>query len=348
MVRPLWSDIHKVGLWRLTFVASKHKDPSMKRFLLVLLNAMGFCMTSIPAASQTIPIVGTKVTDPHLWKDSPVYAEVNSLNVMRRSTFFMPLFGSVYREKFVALLTALPSHSLRGVVIYNHGCGGQWGWETTVAQLLYRQGFAVITPDFAGREGNRLGCPGGTEAEMLAAAGERASEGVFQAINPARLAARAQEILIVAEWIKQRTSLPILIGGHSEGCRATYSLHLNDPRIVGGFCVKQGLQPFYEHTWRWNPRVPMWQSLEENDPWAVPNGVTAKDVTFERKFFEFPRNLTFVITPGRSHDPLNQDAERASLTSWLNTRVSSQLRAGQAGFNFEPVLPEIHKRLRAQ
>ena len=92
----------------------------------------------------------------------------------------------------------------------------------------------------------------------------------------------------------------------------------------------------------------MWQSLEENDPWAVPNGVTAKEVTFERKFLEHKGNLTFVIAPGKSHDPLNQDVERASLSTWLSARVSSPLRPGQAGFNFESVLPEIHKRLRAQ
>jgi dienelactone hydrolase len=260
----------------------------------------------------------------------------------------MPLFGAVYREKFVALLGAMPPNSLRGVIIYNHGCGGQWGWETTVSQILYRYGFAVITPDFAGRDENQLGCPGGSESEMLAAGAQRAREGVFQAINPARLAARAHEILLVADWLKQRTRLPILIGGHSEGCRATYALHVSDPQIVGGFCVKQGLQSNYEHTWRWNPKVPMWQSLEEFDPWVVfPPGATVKDVTFERKFKEFPENLTVVIVPGRTHDPLNQEAERLSLTAWLNARVSQPLRPGQAGFNFESVLPEIQRRLRA-
>ena len=136
---------------------------------------------------------------------------------------------------------------------------------------------------------------------MLAAGGQRAREGVFQAINPARLAARAHEILVVADWLKQRTRLPILIGGYSEGCRATYALHLSDPQIVGGFCVKQGLQASYEHTWRWNTKLPMWQSLEEFDPWVVfPRGATVQDVTFERKFREHPGNLTVVIVPGRT------------------------------------------------
>lgn len=302
-----------------------------------------------PTAAQVSPSVGSKNTDPHLWRDAPAYEERHSANVLRRSTFFMPLFGAVYREKFVALLGALPPQTLRGVIIYNHGCGGQWGWETTVSQILYRQGFAVITPDFAGREDNRLGCPGGTESEMLAAGAQRAREGVFQAINPARLAARAHEILMVADWLKQRTKLPILVGGHSEGCRATYSLQLSDPQVVGGFCVKQGLQSSYEHTWRWNAKVPMWQSLEEFDPWVVfPPGATVKDVTFERKFKEHPGNLTVIIVPGRTHEPLNQDAERSSLASWLNARVSQSLRPGQNGFDFESVLPEIQRRLRTQ
>lgn len=315
----------------------------------LLISALVTALFPNYSAAQVNPPVGSKITDPQLWRDAPAYEERHSANVIRRSTFFMPLFGAVYREKFVALLGSLPAHTLRGVIIYNHGCGGQWGWETTVSQILYRQGFAVITPDFAGREENRLGCPGGTESAMLAASGQRAREGVFQAINPARLAARAHEILVVADWLKQRTKLPILVGGHSEGCRATYALHLSDPQMVGGFCVKQGLQSNYEHTWRWNIKVPMWQSLEEFDPWVVfPPGATVKDVTFERKFKELPGNLTVVIVPGRTHDPLNQDAERSSLAAWLNARVSQPLRPGQAGFDFEAVLPEIHRGLRAQ
>ena len=51
---------------------------------------------------------------------------------------------------------------LRGIVIHNHGCGGQWGWETHVSQFFYREGFAVVAPEFVSREGNKTGCPGGT------------------------------------------------------------------------------------------------------------------------------------------------------------------------------------------
>jgi dienelactone hydrolase len=208
------------------------------------------------------------------------------------------------------------------------------------------QGFAVITPDFPSRDENKSGCPGGTGDEMLKMAGQRSREGIYQAINPARLAARGQDITTVVRWLKERTALPILIAGHSEGRRATYALYITDPQIVGGMCVKQGLQGDYEHTWRWNTRVPMWQSLEENDPWVVPRGATVRDVTFERKFVANPQNLTVVIVPGKTHDPLVQEAERASLAAWLNQRVPQRIVPGQNGFDYEAALPEVQQRLK--
>jgi uncharacterized protein YjeT (DUF2065 family) len=59
------------------------------------------------------------------WKDAPAYSKELSHDVLRRSAFFMPLFGATYQEKFEVLLQTLPANTLRGVVIYNHGCGGQ-------------------------------------------------------------------------------------------------------------------------------------------------------------------------------------------------------------------------------
>ncbi len=302
-------------------------------------------LSAVNAQAQTTPTVATP-DGATQWKDAPAYSADKGANVLRRSVFFMPLFGAVFPEKFEALLKALPPSSLRGVIVYNHGCGGQWGWETHVAGLLYRQGFAVITPDFPSREDNKTGCPGGSEAEALRMAGQRANEGIYQAINPARLAARGQDIMGVVAWIKSQTALPILIAGHSEGCRATYALHITDPQVVGGICVKQGLQPNYEHTWRWNTQVPLWQSLEEYDPWVVPPGSTVRDVTFERKFTAHPQNLTVVTVPGKTHDPLVQPAEQASLYAWLNQRVPQQIKPGQNGFGYESVLPEIQRKLR--
>ena len=313
---------------------------STQQFVAALLTFSAVAANALPT-----PTVATADGAMH-WKDAPAYSADKSNNVLRRSVYFMPLFGSVFPEKFEALLKALPPTSLRGVIIYNHGCGGQWGWETTVAGFLYRQGFAVITPDFPSRDDNKTGCPGGSEAESLRMADQRSREGIYQAINPARLAARGQDITNVVAWIKSQTSLPILIAGHSEGCRATYALNITDPQVVGGICVKQGLQPNYEHTWRWNTQVPLWQSLEENDPWVIPPGLTVRDVTFERKFKAQPQNLTTVILPGKSHDPLVQDAERSSLVAWLNQRVPQAIKPGQNGFGYESVLPEIQRKLR--
>ena len=279
------------------------------------------------------------------WKDAPAYAPERADNVLRRSVFFMPLFGATFPEKFEVLLGSMPANSLRGVIVYNHGCGGQWGWETTVAQFLYRQGFAVITPEFPARRDNKLGCSGSNEEESRRNGAERAREGIYQAINPARLAARVDDILAVVRWLKARTALPILVGGHSEGCRATYSLHTTDPQIVGGICVKQGLQDNYEHTWRWNPDKPMWQSLEEHDPWVMWGPNTVHTVGFERKFVDKPDRLTVVRVPGRTHEPLNQQAERDSLIAWLNARVAHPLRPGGNGFLYESTLPRIQQRL---
>ncbi len=63
------------------------------------------------------------------WVDAPAYSKKNAANVLQRSNFFVPLFGVTYKEEFEVLLDKMPPNSLRGIVIYNHGCGGQWGWE---------------------------------------------------------------------------------------------------------------------------------------------------------------------------------------------------------------------------
>lgn len=99
------------------------------------------------------------------WKDAPAYEKAQVKTVLDRSTFYMPRFGSVYREKFEVMTQKLPG--LRGVIIHNHGCAGMRGWETWVAQFYYREGFAVVTPEFVTREGNKTGCPGGVPEEML-------------------------------------------------------------------------------------------------------------------------------------------------------------------------------------
>lgn len=298
------------------------------------------------ALAQEPAVVAPPGSMPH-WKDAPAYEDRLAANVLDRSLFFMPMFGAVYREKFETLLAHLPVNRLRGVVVYNHGCGGQWGWETSVPQFFYRAGFAVVAPEFVSREGNKLGCPGANEEEARRASGARQREGIYQATNPARLAARATDVMAVIAWIQQQTRLPIIVAGHSEGCRTTYSLHLRDPQVVGGICVKQGLQVSFEHTWRWNTQVPMWQSLEEFDPWVVfPEGTRVRDVTFERKFKAAPDKLTVVIVPGRTHNPLNHEDERRSLSAWLDRMVPKASDFRLDGVDYEALLPELQQRLR--
>ena len=99
----------------------------------------------------------------------PAYDKAQARTVLDRSVFYLPLFGAVYRDKSTALTPRHPT--VRGLIIHNPGCGGMWGWETTVAQFYYREGFAVIAPEFVTRDGNKLGCPGGTSDEMLKRAG---------------------------------------------------------------------------------------------------------------------------------------------------------------------------------
>ena len=270
----------------------------------------------------------------------PAYDKAQARTVLDRSVFYLPLFGAVYRDKFTALLPRHPG--VRGLVIHNHGCGGMWGWETTVAQFYYREGFAVITPEFVTREGNKLGCPGGTPEEMLKRAAERTREGVYQAINPARLDARGDDIAEVIRWFKTYSNLPIFLSGHSEGCRTTYHWDRADPQVVGGICHKQSVNRQYEHLWKWDTRLPMWSSIEDEDPWA--NGSKQQPaVGFQEKFKDHPANLTEFRYAGNSHDPLVRPGEGQSLREWLNKRVSAPVQKAQNGFNYEDVLPAVQE-----
>jgi dienelactone hydrolase len=268
----------------------------------------------------------------------PAYDPAQTKTVLNRSVFYLPLFGAVYREKFAALLGRMPG--VRGVIIHNHGCAGMWGWETTVAQFYYREGFAVITPEFVTREGNKLGCPGGSVDEMLSRAGERAREGVYTAINPARLDARGDDIEAVIRWVKTLTALPIFLSGHSEGCRTTYHWNRRDPQVKGGICHKQSVNRRYEHLWQWDTRLPMWSSIEDEDPWAG-GSKEHPAVGFKEKFKDNPQNLTEFRYPGNSHDPLVRPGERQSLREWLNRQVTLPPLKGEKGFDYEELLPAV-------
>ena len=277
------------------------------------------------------------------WKDVPAYDKSQTKSVLDRSVLYVPLFGSVYRAKFEVLVKKLPG--IRGVVIHNHGCGGMGGWETTIAQFYYREGFAVVTPEFVTRDGNKTGCPGGSSEEMLKRAGERASEGIYTAKNPARLSARGDDNQEVIRWLKTMTDLPIFLSGHSEGCRTTYNWNRSEPQVKGGICHKQSVNRAYEHLWKWDTRLPMWSSNEDEDPWAG-GSKQFPAVGFEDKFKDNPQNLTSFRFAGNSHDPLIRPGEAQSLRDWLSKLVSAPPLKSQNGFNYEDVLPAIQSELK--
>lgn len=279
------------------------------------------------------------------WLHAPAYDKALAANVLDRSVFFLPLYGAVYRAKFEGMVKEIPG--LRGVVIHNHGCGGQWGWETHVSQFYYREGFAVVTPEFVTREGNKLGCPGGSPEESLRRGGERFREGIYTARNPARLSARGDDIAQVVAWLKTLTPLPILLSGHSEGCRTVYYWDRADPQIKGGICHKQSLNASYEHLWKWDTALPMWSSNEDEDPWA--QGSKAQPaVGFERKFASRPENLTSYRFAGNNHDPLVRPGEVESLRAWLTKYVPGRPLRDTSGMVYEDKLPLIQERLRTR
>jgi len=279
------------------------------------------------------------------WRAAPAYDKALAANVLDRSVFFLPQFGAVYPAKFEMMLKEIPN--IRGVVIHNHGCGGQWGWETHVAQFYYRQGFAVVVPEFVTRSGNKTGCPGGSPEESLRRGGERFREGIYTARNPARLSARGDDIAQVINWLQPITQLPIILSGHSEGCRTVYYWDRAVPQVKGGICHKQSLSSSYEHLWKWDTNLPMWSSNEDEDPWA--QGSKAQPaVGFERKFTTRPENLTSYRHNGNSHDPLVRPAEVESLRTWLAKHFPVRAVSGSSVMVYEDKLPNIQERLQVK
>lgn len=300
----------------------------------------------LQAAAWSVPLLlqGLLLASAHAQESrpAPAYAPAYAHNVLQRSQFYLPRFGAMYREKFEVLLPRYPG--VRGVVVHNHGCGGMSGWDTTVAQFFFRQGFAVVTPEFVTRPGNKSGCPGGNAAQRLANAGARAREGIYSAVNPARLQARGDDIAQVIAWIKTLTPLPIILSGYSEGCRTTYHWRRDEPQVVGGVCHKQSLSAQYAHLWQWDTRLPMWSSIEDADPWASGSALHPA-IGFAERFKDHPHNLTEFRYPGNSHDPLNRPGEQRSLREWLDRLIPAAPTGPAADFDYDEALPTVQEAL---
>lgn len=304
-----------------------------------------FSKVALLTCNSLIALATVSEVQAQSWRAAPAYDKALAANVLERSVFFLPLYGAVYPAKFEVMLKEIPN--IRGVVIHNHGCGGQWGWETHVAQFYYREGFAVVMPEFVTRPGNKLGCPGGSPEESLRRGAERFREGIYTARNPARLSARGDDIEQVIKWLQPITQLPIILSGHSEGCRTVYFWDRSEPQVKGGICHKQSLHANYEHLWKWDTNLPMWSSNEDEDPWAQ-GSKTHPAVGFERKFTSRHENLTSFRYAGNSHDPLIRPAELESLRGWLKKNFPVPPSSGTSGHMYEDKLPRIQERLHVR
>ena len=97
------------------------------------------------------------------------------------------------------------------------------------------RGLAVITPDFTARPGNKTGCPSVLGVSLPSETGgrERIREGIFTAVNSARLDARTDDVEALVAYVKTITDKPIILSGHSEGGRTVYHYDKVDSRIIG-------------------------------------------------------------------------------------------------------------------
>lgn len=246
----------------------------------------------------------------------PAYDKTLSAKVLERSVFYLPREGAVYRAKFEELL--MNDDRIRGVIIHNHGCAGQHGWETYVAQFYYRLGFAVITPDFLTRPGNRAGCPGNTDDWMTNSQSTLQFKiGTFSARNMARLDARVDDTEALVKYVESFTKKPIILSGHSEGARTTYHWDRQDahPQVIGAILHNQSCSEPYAHIWKLSTKLPTWQVLERQDPAShdAANGLCGW-----RYKGEDAKNYTGLHQDGTNHDPLQNREAQESLTRWLN------------------------------
>ena len=265
-------------------------------------------------------VVGSLTSGSLVYAQQPrmvdAYKKEYAEKVLERSVFYGPRHGGVYRAKFEAQLRSDPN--VRGVVIHQHGCGGMWGWETHVAQFYYRRGLAVITPEFVTRPGNKTGCPGTGSDDALRGGGENFRQGVYTALNPARIGARVDDAEYLVAYIKTLTNKPIILSGHSEGARTTYHWNREDPQIKGAVLHNQSCSPDYEHLWRLPPTIKTWQILEDSDPWAPKAYAGSCGHHFPG---EYKKNFTFLMQRGRNHNPLTNQEAIESLDRWLKELI---------------------------
>ena len=252
--------------------------------------------------------------------DHPAYDKKWAATVTERSVFYAPRWGGMYRQKWEEIVKGDPN--TRAVLIHMHGCGGLAGYEPIVANFAMNQlGLAVITPDFTARPGNKTGCPVMMKVGVIlpseTGGRERMREGIFTAVNSARMDARTDDVEALVAYVKTLTDKPIILSGHSEGGRTVYHYDKVDPRIIGMAIHQQSCGSRYSHIWRMPTSYKTWQSLDDRDPWAAePNG-SVPDCAYRFKG-DNQVNLTLFTQPGVNHAPLNTPAMKDSFAQWVN------------------------------
>ncbi len=272
-------------------------------------------------ASALLTILSTHAAELRI--DHPAYDKKWAATVTERSVFYAPRWGAMYRQKWEELVKIDPN--TRAVAIHLHGCGGLAGYEFQVATFMMNQlGLAVITPDFTARPGNKTGCPSVLGVSLPSETGgrERIREGIFTAVNSARLDARTDDVEALVAYVKTITNKPIILSGHSEGGRTVYHYDKVDPKIIGMVIHQQSCGSNYAHLWRLPTSYKTWQSLDDRDAWAAePNGAVPNCAY--RFQDDKQNNLTLFTQSGDNHAPLNTPAMKDSFAQWVNGLLGS-------------------------
>lgn len=250
--------------------------------------------------------------------DHPAYDKKWAATVTERAVYYGPRWGAMYRQKWEEIVKG--DANTRAVVIHLHGCGGLAGYETQVANFMTNNlGLAVVTPDFTARPGNKTGCPAllGVAHPSETGGRERIREGVFTAVNSARMDARTDDVEALVAYIKTLTDKPIILSGHSEGGRTVYHFDKVDPRIKGIAIHQQSCGQNYAHLWRLPTTYKTWQSLDDRAPWAAEPGGRVPSCG-DRFKAQDQSNYTLFMQSGDNHAPLNTPEMRDSFSQWVN------------------------------
>ena len=271
------------------------------------------------------------------WLTPDAYDKKHAETVLKRSVYYTPGWGAVYKERWEEIVKNDPN--TRAVAIHFHGCGGLGYFESKVAAYYINRGIAVITPDFVARPGNKTGCPGiyGDPRSMLNGGSQRYQAFTYSARNPDRLDARVDDLEAVLAYVKQVTGKPVIISGHSEGARTSYHFNRVDPQVAGIILHNQSCSPNFDHIFRLPTSYKTFQVIEDSDPWADGS----RDCSHHFKGDD-RNNLTLLRQSGTNHDPIANREVIEKMTDWINNLLGGSWKFKPA-IEVESILPAIQK-----